>query len=129
VTDGRNRGGDAVYDEAEIGRRLAAELPSWRLETGCIQRRFETGGWKATLMVVNAIGHLAEVAFHHPEITASYGAVIVRLSTHSANGVTTKDFELARKIEEIVTWQPGLDDQTSLEGIPDDPCLRYLTYD
>ena len=129
MTDWRSKTGDAAYDEAEIRRRLADELPHWRLEAGCIERRYQTGGWRATLMVVNTVGHLAEAAFHHPDITASYGSVIVRLSTHSANGVTDKDFELARKIEEVVTWQPGLDDQSSLEGIPDDPCLRYLAYD
>ena len=53
-------------------------------------------------MVINAVGHLAEAAWHHPEIAASYAWVEVRLQNHSAKGITDKDFELARKIEDVV---------------------------
>ena len=62
---------------------------------------------RGRLMVINAVGHLAEAAWHHPDITASYAFVIVKLMNHAAKGVTDKDFELARRIEEFVHWQPG----------------------
>jgi 4a-hydroxytetrahydrobiopterin dehydratase len=39
----------------------------------------------------------------------------VKLSTHSAGGITDKDFELARKIEEAVLWRPS---GGALEGTP-----------
>ena len=48
--------------------------------------------------------------------------------THSAGGVTDKDFELARKIEETVMWQPGREGG-GLEGTPDDPRFRYIEYE
>ena len=87
--------------------RLREELPLWYLENGWIRRRYKTSGWKATLMVVNTVGHLAEAAFHHPDMTVSYAFVIVKLMNHAARGVTDKDFALARKIEEVIQWQPG----------------------
>lgn len=90
-----------VYSEEEIGRRLAAELPHWYYENGTIRRKYRTEGWKGTLMVVGAIGHLAEAAWHHPDLTVSYAFVIVKLTTHVAKGVTDRDFALARKIEEV----------------------------
>ena len=37
----------------------------------------------------------------------SYAFVTVKLMNHAAKGITEKDFELARKIEEVVMWQPG----------------------
>ena len=117
-----------TFNQATITSRLANELPNWFYEDGHIQRKFRTAGWKSTLMVVNAIGHLAEVAWHHPEINASYSSVIVKLMNHEASGVTEKDFELAKKIEEFVNWQPALDDG-ALDGTPDDPRFRYLRYD
>ena len=80
-------------------------------------------------MVVNTVGHLAEAAFHHPEIHAAYAAVGITLSTHSAKGVTAKDFQLARKIEDVVMWQPGLDSGSALEGTPDDPRFAYIRHD
>ena len=96
-----------TYGDAEVEQRLKAELPHWQLDGGCIRRRYKTTGWKSTLMVINAVGHLAEVAWHHPDIAASYNSVEVRLRNHAANGITDQDFELARKIEELVDWQPA----------------------
>ena len=120
---------DRTYTEHEINEKLAAELPHWYLEDGWIRRKYRTSGWKATLMVVNTVGHLAEAAWHHPDLTVSYAFVIVKLVTHSAKGVTDKDFELARKIEAVVQWQPARE-AGALEGTPnDDPRFRYLKYD
>jgi hypothetical protein len=70
-------------------------------------------------MVINAVGHLAEAAWHHPDISASYGWVEVRLMNHAAKGVTDKDFELAAKIEEVVAWQPAREGG-ALTGTPAD---------
>lgn len=118
-----------VYSADEINSRLVAELPHWSYEDGWIRRKFKTSGWKATMMVVNTVGHLAEAAWHHPDMTVSYAFVIVKLVTHSAKGVTDKDFELARKIEEVIGWQPGKEGG-ALEGTPnEDPRFKYLKYD
>jgi len=107
----------SIHSETEIAARLGRELPQWRHQGGAICRSFRTAGWKASLMVANAIGHLAEVAWHHPDLIVSYGKVEVRLSTHEPNGITDKDFELARKIDDVVGWRPETEDG-ALEGIP-----------
>ena len=117
-----------VFGETEIAERLARELPSWVYENGTIKRRYGTHGWKGTLMVINTVGHLAEAAWHHPDIAASYNWVEVRLSTHDAGGVTDKDFELARKIEDVVLWQPGRE-SGALEGTPHDKRFAYVKYE
>ena len=120
---------EIVHADDEVTQRLQRELPHWRLEEGWIRRTYKTNGWKGTLMVINAIGHLAEAAWHHPDITASYAWVEVRLKTHTAKGITDKDFELARKIEEVVAWQPGKEGG-ALEGTPQgDRRFAYIKYD
>jgi 4a-hydroxytetrahydrobiopterin dehydratase len=118
-----------VFTPEETTARLAAELPKWYFEDGWIRRKFKTSGWKGTLMVVNAVGHLAEAAWHHPDLAVSYAFVIVKLVNHAAKGVTDKDFELARKIEEVVMWQPGKVEDSALEGTPDDPRFKYIKYE
>lgn len=119
-----------TYGEDEIKARLAVELPHWYLEDGWIRRRYRTAGWKGTLMVINTVGHLAEAAWHHPDITASYAWVEVRLMSHDAKGVTDRDFALAKKIEEVVGWQPGLEEGGPLSGTPqDDQRFAYIKYD
>ena len=119
---------ERTYSEEEIGARLQKELPHWRLEDGWLRRKYKTNSWKGTLMVINTIGHLAEAAFHHPDLKASYAWVEVLLTNHAAKGITDKDFELARKIEEVVQWQPGKEGG-SLEGTPSDPRFAYVKYD
>ena len=121
---------DETYTAEEIDARLKAELPHWYFEDGWIRRKYKTAGWKGTLMVVNTVGHLAEAAWHHPDLTVSYAFVIVKLQNHQAKGITDKDFELARKIEEVVQWRPQQSEGSALEGTPnDDARFKYIKYD
>jgi 4a-hydroxytetrahydrobiopterin dehydratase len=119
---------EQTYTTEEVEARLKSELPQWYLENGWIRRKYKTSGWKSTLMLVTTVGHLAEAAFHHPDMLVSYAFVIVKLTNHAAKGITNKDFELARKIEDVVMWQPGKEDG-ALEGTPDDPRFKYIKYD
>jgi len=125
----RKKNKDEIYTEDEIESRLQEDLPEWYYEGGWIRRKYKTSGWKATLMVINTVGHLAEAAWHHPDISASYAFVIVKLMNHAAKGVTDKDFDLAKKIEEVVMWQPATEEVNTLEGTPDDPRFKYIKYD
>ena len=118
-----------VYTDKEVIQKLEKELPHWFLENGWIRRKYKTSGWKATLMVVNTVGHLAEAAWHHPDLTVSYAFVIVKLCTHDAKGITDKDFELASKIEQVIAWQPALE-EGALTGTPnDDARFKYIKYE
>jgi 4a-hydroxytetrahydrobiopterin dehydratase len=120
---------EKAFPENEVTDRLARELPHWRYENGWIRRKYKTHSWKGTLMVINTVGHLAEAAWHHPDIAASYAWVEVKLMTHTAKGITDKDFELARKIEEVVGWRPGKEGG-ALEGAPEtDQRFAYIKYD
>src|SRR5262245_50375897 len=109
MAEWREKKEERVYTNEEVEERLKSELPQWYLEDGWIRRKYKTAGWKGTLMVVNTIGHLAEAAFHHPDLTVSYAFVTVKLMNHAAKGITDKDFQLASKMEEVIMWQPGKD--------------------
>jgi len=107
---------ETTYSRAQIEEELQ-RLPGWYYEGDAIRRVYETGGWPVTLMLVNAIGFCAEAADHHPDLTVSWGRVTVALSTHSAKGITGKDFELARKFEEVALWRPAAG--SALKGTPE----------
>ena len=95
---------DEVYTTDEIEARLRAELPPGTTRTAGSAASTRRAAGRRTLMVVNTVGHLAEAAWHHPDLTVSFAFVIVKLMNHAAKGVTDKDFELARKIEDVVMW-------------------------
>lgn len=124
----RESSNEDTYTDEEVEQRLKDELPQWYLEKGWIRRKYKTSGWKGTLMVVNTVGHLAEAAFHHPDLNVSYAFVVVKLMNHAAKGITNKDFELARKIEEVVMWQPSKEGG-ALQGTPNDPRFKYIKYE
>ena len=106
---------DKVYSEDEIRDRLV-DLEGWEYRDNWIRRSYTTPGWPHTLMLVNAIGYRAEAGFHHPDLKVGWASVTVALQTHSAGGVTDKDFALAREIETLATWLP--EDDSALEGFP-----------
>jgi 4a-hydroxytetrahydrobiopterin dehydratase len=96
---------DTLLDDSHLAAALR-DIPGWSRADRAIERRYETDGWPTTLMLVNAIGYLAEAADHHPDLAVSWGRVTVRLWTHSAGGVTDKDVALAREIERLALWRP-----------------------
>ena len=106
---------EPTYDEAQIAERLKA-LPGWYYEDKWIRRVYKTDGWPTTLMLVNAVGYFAQAADHHPDLSVTWGRITVKLATHSAGGITDKDFALARRIEDVVLWRPAEGD--ALEGTP-----------
>jgi 4a-hydroxytetrahydrobiopterin dehydratase len=119
----------SVYAEADITERLSRDLPAWRYEGGQLRRAYKTHGFKAAVMAANAVAHLAEAAWHHPDIAISFGKVEVALESHDAGGITDRDFELATKIEQMVAWQPA-NEGGALTGTPaDEPLAAYIKHD
>lgn len=66
-----------------------------------LERSFRFADFAEALSFVNRLGEVAESLNHHPDIRLSYGEVTVILTTHSQGGLTHKDFEFAKKIEEL----------------------------
>ncbi|MAI77002.1 MAG: 4a-hydroxytetrahydrobiopterin dehydratase [Pelagibacteraceae bacterium TMED65] len=116
-----------VFNESEINKILEKKLKGWEYDGKWIRKTYKTHSWKSTLMVVNSIGHLAEAAWHHPDLQVSYAFVEVKLMNHSMKGITQLDFDLAKKIDEFVLWNPK-NEVSSLEGTPTDPRFAYIKY-
>ena len=99
---------DRVYADEEIRQKLTdLGLTHWTLDNGWIRRKYMTDGWPQTLMAVNAVGYLCEAAWHHADLSVSWGKFWVKLMTHDAGGITDKDFELATEIERLVLFRPA----------------------
>ena len=108
---------EPVYAGDALAERLHG-LEEWQVEGDWLKREYRTDGWRTTMLVVNAIAFLAEAANHHPDLEVHGPSVVVRVQTHSAGGITDKDLQLARQIEQLVTWQPA-GGFPGLEGKPD----------
>lgn len=85
----------------EIHKRLE-ELDGWEMTNDGISKRFEFEDFRKAMEFVNKIAEEAEKENHHPDITINYSKVTLFLVTHSANGLTHKDFKLAKIIDQLV---------------------------
>ena len=85
----------------EIDSRLN-NLPGWAIKDGLLTKTYGVRSFAHGLVFMGAIGQFAEAANHHPDLTLhGYKNVTVSLSTHSAGGITEKDFDLAAEIERL----------------------------
>ncbi|GIK77551.1 MAG: 4a-hydroxytetrahydrobiopterin dehydratase [Acidobacteria bacterium] len=89
-----------LLSDEEIERRLAGRK-GWRREGGAIVRELDRGDFVGSVRFVDAIVEPAEELGHHPDLEISWGAVTVRISTHSEGGITASDFELAERIDAL----------------------------
>ena len=85
-------------------QQVTAELsttPGWDVADGQLTRTVTRKDFRDALLYVNAVGYLAEQANHHPDISVSWNKVTLTLVSHSAGGLTAKDFALARQLTEL----------------------------
>jgi 4a-hydroxytetrahydrobiopterin dehydratase len=85
----------------EVAQRRLAALPGWQIESGELVRTFQFKDFVAALAFVNRVGEIAEQAQHHPDIDIRYNRVRLALVTHSAGGLTEKDFDLAARAQTL----------------------------
>ncbi|MFF8034518.1 MULTISPECIES: 4a-hydroxytetrahydrobiopterin dehydratase [unclassified Streptomyces] len=87
--------------QKEIEDRLA-DLPGWSLDGDRLTRSYRLGSHVAATAMVVHIAQVQEELDHHSDLTLGYDTVSLAVHTHSAGGaVTGKDFELARKVEDL----------------------------
>jgi 4a-hydroxytetrahydrobiopterin dehydratase len=86
--------------EKEITRFLA-EHSGWELREGKLHREFAFADFLAAFSFMTQAALAAERANHHPEWYNVYNRVEVDLTTHEADGITSRDFDLAQEMDRI----------------------------
>jgi 4a-hydroxytetrahydrobiopterin dehydratase len=101
-------------DDQLARRRLLAGTPpdailgvvdvpvGWSESEGALERELTFDDFPAAVDFVNRLAELAEAENHHPDIAICYRRVTVRWTTHSADGITERDRELAGRTNELL---------------------------
>jgi 4a-hydroxytetrahydrobiopterin dehydratase len=90
-----------VLEEAEVDAALGARGLRWRRDGNVLVKQVDRGDFAGALAYVNLVGDLAEAANHHPDVDIRWATVVLRLSTHSAGGLTERDLSLAAGIDAL----------------------------
>ena len=86
----------------EVEQRLP-ELIDWALDEGKLYRHFVFDNFVEAFGFMTQVAMLAETMNHHPEWSNVYSRVEIHLTTHDCGGISEKDFELARRIESLLS--------------------------
>lgn len=90
-----------TLSEDEVNDKLE-KLKVWGLENDRLVTRVEFDNYREACFFANAVFSAAEKHFHHPKVVVEYGSVEIDLWSHDSEGLTERDFELAKEIEELV---------------------------
>lgn len=82
-------------------------LAGWEYRDNGIRKLYRFKHFLDGIRFIDRIAELAEAADHHPDILVNYTRVTFTCTTHSAGGVTAKDFRLARQIEDEFSHPGG----------------------
>jgi len=87
----------------EIELRLQ-DLNNWTHDAASksIHHQWEFDSFKTAMNFFVRVGEISEKLNHHPEFLSVYTKVQIRLTTHDAQGLTTKDFDLAIEIDRLL---------------------------
>ena len=86
--------------DADVTQRLAA-LPGWTLKAGKLHRELTFADFTQAFAFMTDVAREADALDHHPEWFNVYNRVVIDLATHDAGGITTLDFDLARRAEDL----------------------------
>jgi 4a-hydroxytetrahydrobiopterin dehydratase len=90
----------ALLSSEVIAERLR-QLPGWRHVDATIRKEFTFAGFPEAVAFVSRLVAPAEASDHHPDLAIHYRKVEVTFTTHSAGGLTVKDFDGAAAVEAL----------------------------
>lgn len=90
-------------------REALAALPGWTGDETAIARTVALPSFPEAIATVDRVATVAEEVDHHPDIDIRWRTLTFRCSTHSAGGVTARDLDLARRIDDILAGGDGRD--------------------
>jgi 4a-hydroxytetrahydrobiopterin dehydratase len=81
-------------------RRALGTLPGWLRKGDVVQKTYSFARFADGIRFVDQVAELADSMNHHPDIDIRYTKVTFSLSTHDAGGITQRDLDLAKAIEQ-----------------------------
>lgn len=85
-------------DESQVEAALK-DLPEWGHSGESIQRTYKFKDFQSAMRFVGKVAEAAETSQHHPDILIRWNLVTLTLTTHDSGGITSLDFDMARKCD------------------------------
>lgn len=80
-----------------------------------LKRTYEFESFKEAMEFVNKVSEISESVNHHPDIFISYNKVNLNIYTHDTDSLTELDFELAKKIDELLVADKSVEESANID--------------
>ncbi|HEX4719217.1 MAG TPA: 4a-hydroxytetrahydrobiopterin dehydratase [Thermoleophilaceae bacterium] len=91
----------SVLSDEDVQARLSELGDGWEKYGNSLRREFKFDDFSGAVDFVNRLTPIANELNHHPDVFLSWGLARVSLISHSEHGITEKDFELAKKLDDL----------------------------
>lgn len=91
-----------ILNEQEVQNRMKTIDSSWTAKDKFIHRELIFKNFVQAFSFMTSVALIAEKINHHPNWSNVYKKVNISLSTHDVDGLTDKDFQLAKEIDQMV---------------------------
>lgn len=91
----------SVLSDEDVNTRLGELNGDWEKYGNCLRREFKFDDFSGAVDFVDRLTPIANEMNHHPDLFISWGLVRASLISHSEHGITDKDFELAKRLDEL----------------------------
>jgi 4a-hydroxytetrahydrobiopterin dehydratase len=91
----------SVLSDEDVQARLADLGDGWEKYGNSLRREFKFDDFSGAVGFVDRLTPVANEMNHHPDVFITWGLARVSLLSHSEHGITEKDFELAKKLDEL----------------------------
>ena len=88
--------------QEEIQDKMTEINPAWCMKDNFLHRELLFKDFMEAFSFMTSVALIAEKAAHHPNWKNVYNKVIIDLNTHDADGISTKDFDLAKAIDRLL---------------------------
>jgi 4a-hydroxytetrahydrobiopterin dehydratase len=75
--------------------------PGWKEKAGVISKTYAFKNYYETMAFVNALAWISHREDHHPDLEVGYNKCVVKYTTHSVGGLSSKDFLCAKKADSL----------------------------
>lgn len=84
----------------EVQEKLQA-FTGWTYRENALNKTYGFVAYPKVIEFVNKVAMVAEKLQHHPDMLVQHGTVSISTTTHDAGGITPKDFDLIKILEQL----------------------------
>lgn len=93
-----------IKSQNQIKQFLNQQNQNWTIDdNGQFQIELTFKNYVETFAQASRVALISEQLNHHPTMIVDYNKLVIKIKTHFKNGITCKDFEFVKKVNQFLS--------------------------